>query len=110
MTRYIDTHKDEFGVEPICRVLQFAPQTYYAAKDREPSQRAIRDEWLKGEIQRVFDENRKAYGSHHLGPTKMRRGLQTSSTGSSAPARPTASGCVTSPTSRRIRAGSTSPL
>ena len=32
--RYIDAHKDEFGVEPICRVLQFAPSTYYAAKSR----------------------------------------------------------------------------
>jgi len=63
MTRYIDEHKDQFGVEPICIVLQFAPATYYAAKDREPSQRAIRDVWLKGEIQRVFDENRKAYGA-----------------------------------------------
>jgi putative transposase len=31
---YIDAHREEFGVEPICRVLQFAPSTYYAAKSR----------------------------------------------------------------------------
>ena len=37
---YIDTHRDRFGVEPICSVLQFAPRTYYAAKARPPSARA----------------------------------------------------------------------
>jgi putative transposase len=31
---YIDAHRGEFGVEPICRALQFAPRTYYAAKAR----------------------------------------------------------------------------
>jgi len=76
MTRYIDEHKDQFGVEPICRVLQFAPATYYAAKDREPSQRAIRDVWLKGEIQRVFDENRKAYGAGKVWTQLKREGIQ----------------------------------
>jgi hypothetical protein len=40
---YIDTHKDTFGVEPICTTLQFAPSTYYAAKSRPPSPRAVRD-------------------------------------------------------------------
>ena len=44
---YIDAHRDRFGVEPICRVLQFAPRTYYAAKARPPSARALRDEELK---------------------------------------------------------------
>ena len=44
MVGYIDQHRDEFGVEPICRVLQVAPSTYYAAKHREvePSARALR--------------------------------------------------------------------
>ena len=31
MIAYIDRHKDRFGVEPICRVLQIAPSTYYHA-------------------------------------------------------------------------------
>jgi putative transposase len=29
---FIDEHRDELGVEPICKVLQMAPSTYYAAK------------------------------------------------------------------------------
>ena len=32
---FIDEHRDEFGVEPICTTLQVAPSTYYAAKKRE---------------------------------------------------------------------------
>src|SRR5215813_8371541 len=47
---YIDTHKDVHGVEPICRVLQVAPSTYYAAKTRPPSARSVRDEELKAHI------------------------------------------------------------
>ena len=34
MVAYIDGHRDEFGVEPICKVLQVAPSTYYSAKNR----------------------------------------------------------------------------
>ena len=41
---FIDEHRCEFGVEPICRSLQVAPSSYYAAKRREvaPSARAVR--------------------------------------------------------------------
>jgi len=27
MTSYIDAHKDQFGVEPICQTLEVAPST-----------------------------------------------------------------------------------
>ena len=50
MTRYIEVHRDRFGVEPICRVLQVAPSTYYAQRTRPPSARAVRDQQLKVEI------------------------------------------------------------
>jgi putative transposase len=49
MTRYIDAHKDQFGVEPICSVLEIAPSTYYAAASRPPCARQPRDEALKPE-------------------------------------------------------------
>jgi putative transposase len=59
---YIDKHRDEYGVEPICEVLQFAPRTYYAAKARPPSSRTVRDGELKPEIARVHAENFGVYG------------------------------------------------
>ena len=36
-----------FGVEPICRTLAIAPSSYYAAKTRPPSARAVRDAALE---------------------------------------------------------------
>ena len=59
MSLFIDPHRDRFGVEPICRALQFAPSTYYARKERErnPCARALRDRELLPEIRRVHEEN-----------------------------------------------------
>ncbi len=76
MTHYIDAHKEAFGVEPICRVLQFAPATYYAARVRPPSAREIRDEWLKGEIQRIWTEHRCIYGADKVWVQLRREGIR----------------------------------
>jgi putative transposase len=64
---YIDDYRDRFGVEPICTVLPIAPSTYYEhkARQRDPdrrSDRAKRDDVLRPEIQRVWDENFSVYG------------------------------------------------
>jgi putative transposase len=58
---YIDAHRDHFGVEPICRALQFAPRTYWAAKARPPCARDVRDAELRPEIVRVHAENYGVY-------------------------------------------------
>ena len=60
---YIDAYRDRFGVEPICRALQFAPSTYWSAKRRPASARSVRDEVLKAEIARVHAENFGVYGA-----------------------------------------------
>ena len=58
----IDAHRDQFGVEPICQVLEVDPSTYFAAKSRPTSARQLRDEELKVEIARVHEENFGVYG------------------------------------------------
>ena len=67
MVTFIDQHRTEYGVEPICDVLPIAPSTYYAhrARARDPAKRparAKRDEALRPEIQRVWNENQAVYG------------------------------------------------
>ncbi len=57
MTAFIDEHRGRFGVEPICRVLGAKVSTYYAAKRRPPSARALSDEGLVVQIRRVWEEN-----------------------------------------------------
>lgn len=72
---FIESHRERFGVEPICSALQFAPATYYAARSRAPSARALRDELLKVEIARVFEENYRVYGAEKVWRALNREGV-----------------------------------
>jgi hypothetical protein len=72
MVAFIDDHRAEYGVEPICRVLPIAPSTYFWHKAREAdptlcSARAQRDELLKREIRRVWDQNFQVCGWRRSG-------------------------------------------
>jgi putative transposase len=80
MIAFIDGEKQQHGVEPVCRVVQIAPSTYYdhAARGRDPSRlaaRAKRDEALKGEIRRVFEENHRVYGAEKVWRQLGREGI-----------------------------------
>jgi putative transposase len=61
MVAFIDSVKERFGVEPVCRVLsqlvcKIAPSTYYAAKSRPPSARDLRDEKIKELIDQIWHD------------------------------------------------------
>lgn len=71
MVTFIDEHRDEYGVEPICAVLPIAPSTYYEhrSRRRDPARRAVRtrrDEKLCADVQRVWDENHRVYGARKV--------------------------------------------
>jgi putative transposase len=76
VVRFIDGHRDEFGVEPICKTLQEAPSTYYAAKRRqvEPSERTVRDAMMVQVLMTLWVANRKVYGAHKLWKAARRAG------------------------------------
>lgn len=63
------------GVEPICSLLQVAPSTYYAAKDRAPSARALRDAILIPQLVRLWDDNYRVYGVRKLWKAGRRAGI-----------------------------------
>jgi putative transposase len=73
---FIDAYRERFGVEPICRVLQFAPSTYWSTKRRPPSARSRRDETLKTEIRRVHTENFGVYGAPKIWAALNREGTR----------------------------------
>ncbi len=80
MIRFIDEHKREYGVEPICEVLPIAPSTYYKAKDVEAnpelrSARRKRDEQLAVEIKRVWEANFEVYGARKVWRQLNREGF-----------------------------------
>ena len=71
MVEFIDSQRKAYGVEPICEILPIAPSTYYRCKHLQAnpdqrSARAQRDEQLKPEITRVFDENQQVYGARKV--------------------------------------------
>jgi len=73
---FIDKYRDGVGgVEPICAVLGAAPSTYHAVKSRPPSARQLRDEWLKGEILRVYNTKFQVYGARKVWRQLHREGI-----------------------------------
>ena len=74
MTTFIDEQRARWGVEPICRILQVAPSTYYAAKTRPPSTRVVRDERLGIVIERIHDAHFGVYGARKLWRQLRREG------------------------------------
>ena len=64
------------GVEPICRVLQVAPSTYYAAKNRSASARAVRDAELGPVLRELWEENYRVYGVRKLWKAARRAGFE----------------------------------
>ncbi|MBM7507179.1 putative transposase [Nocardioides salarius] len=79
LVEYIDQHRARFGVEPICTVLrkagmQIAPSTYYAAKSRPPSARAVADAQRLEVIRQVHTDNYGVYGVRKMHAELNRRG------------------------------------
>ena len=81
MNAFVDGHRERFGVEPICKVLQVAPSAYRrtVARRRDPalcSERARRDRVLAGEIDRVWNANLKVYGARKVWRQLRREGVE----------------------------------
>jgi putative transposase len=72
---YIDDHRASYGVEPICRLLEIAPSSYYAAKRRPPSAREIADGVLTAEVARVHANNLGVYGVRKTWRALVRDGV-----------------------------------
>jgi len=80
MVSFIDAHRAEHGVEPICAQLPIAPSTYceHKAREADPDRlpwRAQRDQALKAEIQRVWEENFSVYGARKVWRQLKREGF-----------------------------------
>jgi len=83
MIRYIDEHKDRFGVEGICRVLGeqlecgfMTASGYWAAKRRQPAARTLSDRELMPIIERLHEANYGVYGVRKMWWLLNREGHQ----------------------------------
>jgi transposase InsO family protein len=71
MIAFIDREREEYGVEPICRVLPIAPSVYYEQKAREDDYlrvppRLRYDDVLRQEIHRIWKDNYEVYGARKV--------------------------------------------
>ncbi|WP_168697720.1 IS3 family transposase, partial [Escherichia coli] len=71
----------QLGAGPPCSELHIAPSTYSHCQQQrhhpdKRSARAQRDDWLKKEIQRVYDENHKVYGVRKVWRQLLREGIR----------------------------------
>ena len=62
MTAFIDMHRERFGVEPICRVLDVSASAYYHRARGERCARELEDERLLAVIRETHRSNYEAYG------------------------------------------------
>lgn len=60
---FIDVHRHRWPVAVMCRELGLAERSYYAAKCRPPSLRALSDAVLLVEIRRIWEANYQVYGA-----------------------------------------------
>ena len=79
MVAFIDAHREEYGVEPICAQLPIAPSVYYEqhARRADPARRPLRlqrDAVLSPEISRVHRENHGVYGARKVWLQLIREG------------------------------------
>ncbi|WP_432704311.1 IS3 family transposase [Escherichia coli] len=77
----LDKLREQYGVGPVCSELHIAPSTYYHCQQQRhhPDKRctrAQRDDWLKREIQRVYDENHQVYGARKVWRQLLREGIR----------------------------------
>ena len=78
---FIDHYRDLYGVESICKVLPIAPSTFHRHKALEKNERLRckrhhTDEKLKGEIERVWQENHRVYGVPKVWKQLKREGIK----------------------------------
>jgi transposase InsO family protein len=74
MIRFVDDHRDRWPVAAMCQAIELSERTYYAAKSRPPSPRALADERHKVEIRRVWENNYRCYGTRRVHKQLRREG------------------------------------
>nr|WP_199900082.1 IS3 family transposase [Escherichia coli] len=81
MMPLLDKLREQYGGGPVCSELHIAPSTYYHCQQQrhhpdKRSARAQHDDWLKREIQRVYDENHEVYGVRKVWRQLLREGIR----------------------------------
>jgi putative transposase len=76
VSRFIEEHCGRFGVEPICQTLGVSASAYYQRASGERSARAVGDERLLEQIERLHAANFHCYGYRRCWLALKREGVE----------------------------------
>jgi putative transposase len=105
IVEFIDAHREEHGVEPICAQLQIGPSTHYAHRSRPPSARSVADAATTAVIERVHAHNYGVNGVEHLRTPVARRGRPHTGRHGRPEGRGTRRSCGLAGTDKRLTSG-----
>jgi putative transposase len=74
VSRYVDQHRERFGVEPICEALGVSASAYWKRASGERSERSLEDERLLRRIKGIHAANYYAYGYRRMWKALQRAG------------------------------------
>ena len=75
--QFVAAHASEYPVTMLCRVLGLARSGYYAWRARSVSARKERDQQLTSQIQTIFTDSRRTYGSPRVHAHLQAQGIRT---------------------------------
>jgi putative transposase len=74
--RFVQGHREEFGVALLCRVLALPVSTFYDRVGRAASARAVADAELAEKIEKIWADSGRSYGSPRVHAALAREGIR----------------------------------
>lgn len=71
---FIESHRAEFTVERMCKILQVSRSGYYDWRSRKPSRRTQENDVLRNELVLIHQQSRETYGGRKLWQELLARG------------------------------------
>lgn len=75
---FVETHREQFSIQRMCRLLGVSRSGYYAWRDRQPSQRAQERAHLVTDITAIYQMSQATYGSPRIQAELVAHGWQVS--------------------------------
>ena len=73
--KFVAAHRSEFGVAPLCAVINLPVSTFYDRATRAPSSRAQADRELAERIEKIWTDSGRSYGAPRVHAQLARDGI-----------------------------------
>jgi putative transposase len=74
--RFVETHRDTFGVAPLLAAIGEPVSTFYDRVSRKPSTRVVADAAVAERIEAIWERSRRTYGAPRIHAMLAREGIR----------------------------------